>query len=432
MVVNRSAITVIFSALSNPRLRQFIINFQFQWSRIASYGVLGISGRIVRKTISILLAIVLLPFSIILYFAGFRRLLIFTDRIGHLAIEPDTLVKAKELGLIKPQRWFVLAAKHRVSNQHLLQYWEKYFSVYRSTLSCFFLNCLSLWPFMRYDVSHFINNNQSSQLAYEINKLWGKRQPVLSLTNEDKRFGDAQLALLGIPQDAWFVCIHAREGGFSPVDEVLHSHRNGRIENLLPAIEEITCRGGWVVRLGDPTTVPLKKMSRVIDYAHHPLRSERLDIVLCARARFILGNTSGIFIVGSVFGVPSALANMIPMPTLAFCYYDLSIPKLYRVKKATHYLSFNEIMRSPVSTFRQARLYKENNILVEENTSEDILALTIEMIDRLDGKFVETEEDKQLHDRYMSLFKPGHYSYGAASGVCFAFLRKYQHLLQLD
>lgn len=417
--------------LSNPRLRQFVINLRFQCARILGYGVFGIVRRLIRKILTILLGIVLLPISIVLYFAGVRRLLIFTDRIGHLAIEPDTLLKAQSLGLIKVRKWFVLAPKHRVANQHLMQYWKQYFTVYHSTLSCFVCNALSLWPFMRYNAAHFINNTKGTQLVYEINKLWGDRPPVLNLWEADRRFGDIQLAELGIPKNAWFVCIHAREGGFSPIDEEFHRHRNGKIENLIPSIEEITRRGGWVIRLGDPTMVPLKKMQQVIDYAHHPLRSDRMDVVLCARARFILGNTSGIFFVASVFGVPSALANMVPMPTLGCCNYDLSIPKLHRVAKTTTYLSFKEVLSSPMSTFRYASLYEENKIIVEENTAEDILALTVEMLDRLDEKFVETEEDRKLHDSYISLFEPRHYSYGAASKVSFSFLRCYRYLLDM-
>ena len=420
---------MINSIISNSRLRRFIIHVQFQWSRISSYGVFGIAWRLAKKILGFFLGVLLLPVSIILYFAGIRRLCIFSDRIGHLAIEPDTLLKAQQLGLIKPRRWFVLAPEHRIANKHMMQYWEQYFTVYRSTLSCFFLDCLSKWPFMRYEAAHFINNSNGIQFAYEVNRLWGSKPPVLSLTSEDKKFGDEQLALLGIPQDAWFVCIHAREGGFSPVDEVLHCHRNGRIENLIPAIEEITRRGGWVVRLGDPTMVPLKEMPQVIDYAHHALRSERLDIILCARARFILGNTSGIFIVGSVFGVPGALANMVPLPTLGFCNQDLAMPKLHWHAKEGRYLSFTEVLTSPVSTFRYASLYQKGNIVVEENTPEDILALTIEMLDRLDNKFVESDEDRQLHAHCMSFFEPRHYSYGAASKISATFLRQYRHLL---
>jgi putative glycosyltransferase (TIGR04372 family) len=282
---------------------------------------------------------------------------------------------------------------------------------------------------MRYDVSHLINKNNASQLAYRVNTLWGKKAPLLSLSSSDKEWGDIQLAELGIPKEAWFVCVHVREGGFSSVDEVLHSHRNGDIANVISSIEEVTRRGGWVVRLGDPTMKLLKKMPKVIDYAHHSLRSPRLDIILCARARFILGNTSGLFLVGTAFGVPSALANMVPMPTLGLNSDDLSIPKLYWLEKEGRYLTFPEVMNSPISQYRYAALYKENNITVLENTAEDILSLTIEMLDRLEGKFEENDEDMERHVKFMSLLHAKHYAYGAASKLQYMFLRKYDNLL---
>lgn len=421
---------MINSNLISLRLRRCAIYFNVQVSRISHYGLYELSNRLIIKAFAALLSILFLPLSIILFFLDFRRIMLFTDRIGHLAIEPDILLKAQHLGLIKTKRWFVLAPPKRVANLYLLKYWQRYFSIYQGTLSCFFLHCISLWPFMRYDLSHFINNDNDAQLGYKVYQLWSDKPPLLSLSAEDMEWGNDQLTRLNLPHDAWFVCIHAREGGFSPVDEVLHAHRNGKIENLIPAIEEITQRGGWVVRLGDPTMVPLKKMPRVIDYAHHPLRSARLDIILCARSRFILGNTSGMFLIGTIFGVPSALANMIPMPTLGFSPKDLSMPKSYFSNKEARYLSFPEVMDSQISIFRYASLYDQANVTVKENDADDILLLTKEMLDRLDGKFIETTDDLALHENYMSLFKSHHYSYGAISKTSFNFLRKHQNLLK--
>ena len=72
--------------------------------------------------------------------------------------------------------------------------------------------------------------------------------------------GKEQLMQLGIPKDAWFVCIHAREAVFL---RLMKSYIVIAMpySNLIPAIEEITRRGGWIVRLGDPTMVPLKTPS---------------------------------------------------------------------------------------------------------------------------------------------------------------------------
>lgn len=404
--------------------------FSFQWQRIRKHGLLGIAQRICKRLLILLLSIILLPISIALYACNYRRLCIFTDRIGHLAIEPDTLLKAQLLGLIVPRRWIVVAPIKRVANQHLLTYWKPHFLIYQSPVSCFFLECLTFWRFMRYEASHFINSDDGSQYAYAVNSKWGSLRPaILTLTDEDNKFAAEKLSAMGVPKDAWFVCVHAREGGFSPIDEPLHSHRNTQIDNLIPAIQEITKRGGWVIRLGDPTTMPLNQMPQVVDYAHHELRSGKMDVILCAKAKFILGNTSGIFLVGSVFGTPSALVNMIPFPTLGIICQDISMPKLFRSKTTNRYLSFSEIMQSDISTYRYASHYTKEHILIEENSAEDILAATIEMFDRLDGRFVDSIEDKERHRKYMALLEPKHYSYGAGSSIFASFLRRYESLI---
>ena len=53
---------------------------------------------------------------------------------------------------------------------------------------------------------------------------------------------------LGLPPDAWYVCFHVREGGYSgDFDNI----RNCDIDNYVEAMQYITSKGGWVVRMGD-------------------------------------------------------------------------------------------------------------------------------------------------------------------------------------
>lgn len=417
------------NALSE-RWQAIVARFAFQFFRIKKLGFSGVLKRLIKRLVMLILAILFFPVSVILYSFNYRRFVSFTDRVGHLAIEPDTILKAQMLNLIISRRWVILAPPQRVANQYLMNYWKKYFYIVESKFSCFMLEAIFYWPFMRHETAYIINNDNSAQYAYQVNAMWGNRPPLLMLTEDDKKFGDEKLVELGLPQNVWFVCVHAREGGFSPQDETLHSHRNGQINNLLLAIQEITRRGGWVIRLGDPTTMPLNQMPQVIDYAHHPLRSARLDVILCVKSRFILGNTSGIFIVGTVFGTPCALVNMIPVATLGFMQQDISIPKL--LKKDNRYLSFTEVMNSPISQIRYASIYEQQGITIEENSPEDILDVTIEMLDRLDGIHVVNIDDEKLHDQYMSLFKPQHYSYAAISKVSHRFLRRHQQLLMKE
>lgn len=393
-------------------------------------GFYGFLVKLIRKISIGFLSVLFLPISLVLYFLGYRRLCVFTERVGHLAVEPDTILKGQILGCIKKYNWVILAPEYCVSNQHLLNYWKRHFIVVQSTSLSFILECMFFWPFVRHDLSYIINKSNHAQYAYKINSDWGERGPVLTLTKEDTEFATDALREMGVPDDAWFVCLHVRDGGYFPADESLHNHRNGSVENLIPAIKEITSRGGWVVRLGDISSKPIESMKNVIDYAHHPIRNPRLDVVLCAKARFMLANTSGIFLVGSIFGVPSVLVNMIPMPTLGLLHNDISIPKLYRSAEDKRQLGFSEVMGSNLSHYRLAEFFIKNGVIIEENSSSDILNATCEMLDMLDGGLKYTPDDVALHDSYMSLFNPNHYSYGAASRISINFLRKYKSLLR--
>ena len=193
-------------------------------------------------------------------------------------------------------------------------------------------------------------------------------------------------------------------------------------------MQEVVKRGGWVIRIGDPSMKRLPSMKWVIDYAHHPLKSPRLDIILCAKARFILGNTSGIALVGTVFGIPCALSNMVPISAMGVSPQDISIPKLYWSLDEDRYLSFGEIFASPLSRAQYSRNFTDAGIRVEENTPEDIKELATEMLDQVTGSTIDGK-DSALQQAFLSLLKPDHYSFGTSSTISSRFI-KHHNMLQ--
>jgi putative glycosyltransferase (TIGR04372 family) len=398
-----------------------------EWLRQRGYWWLF--TRLIKRTAMSAGWLLLLPITLVLHATGFRRITVITDRIGHLAAEIDCFLKERALGRLPKRHWFVLAPPGRTANRHLIEYWRAHVTIVESPLLCRVLGVMSWWWLMKLDVSHYVVDVSRSAAYYAVSAEWGDRKPVLELWQADRARGWQMLESMGVPSGSWFVCLHAREGGYSPADEFVHAHRNSDVLKLIPAIELITSRGGWCIRMGDPSTKPLPPMDRVVDYAHHPARSDWMDIFLCASCRFFVGNSSGLCLVGVVFGIPCALTNMIPVSTLGCFARDISIPKLLQRRAGGHYLPFKEILNSPLADYRLAKLYRDAGIEVEENSAEDIRDLVAEMLDRLQGTFVETGEDRELQRRYMSLFRPGHYAYAAASRVGAAFLRKYKNLL---
>jgi len=281
---------------------------------------------------------------------------------------------------------------------------------------------------MRHDTSDYVMAIGRSTRYAAVNAAWDERPSLLVIDDAHREMGRLGLKAMGIPENAWYICVHAREAGYSPTDEAVHDYRNVFVESMLPAMEEVVRRGGWCIRVGDSTMKPIPKMEGVVDYAHHPVQSPEMDIFLCATCLFFFGNTSGLFIVSSVFGVPCALTNMVPMSSLGFSKRDLNIFKLIRDRKSNRLLTASEILDSPVAEYRMSSAYQQEGLELVENSPMEIQELVVEMLERLDGKFTETNADRQLSSNFDNLLQPGHYCYGTKSKVATTFLRRYKYL----
>ena len=413
--------------LVEPRVR---IDYYVNKIRVVG---LGWTVRWIARRIAIeVMWVVFLPITIIAHLAGYRRVPIYVERIGHLASEFDCFLKEQALGRLPARRWFVVALHSKVANPCLLEYWKRHVPVLQNPWLCTLLAAMGRHGLMELDISHYtpISALRGAATYYSVLAAWGNRPPILTLDEAHRTRGRAVLAEMGVPSDAWFVAIHAREPGFSVQDESAHAFRNSDILRLIPAIQEIRRRGGWIVRMGDPTMRPFSPTEGVVDYAHHPAKSDWMDVFLCASARFFVGNSSGLFVVSTAFGVRCALANMVATSHLAFSPTDISIFKLIRSERHGRYLTFDEIFSLPVANYGLAQLFTENGYTVEENTAEDLRDLVVEMLDSVEGSYRVTEEDCARQTRFMSLLRPGHFGYGAAGRIGGAFLRRHGALLE--
>jgi putative glycosyltransferase (TIGR04372 family) len=388
----------------------------------------------IQKAFSTLIVLVLrvvafVP-ALMLRIIGFRFLPIHTQRIGHLAIEPDCYLKEEALGLHPQYRACFCAPAHLSANGHLVEYWRSFFTVVRSRALCWLLKPLSEHPLLRFEVHGYAVALDRAAVYPALQQKWASRPPLLKLTEEDSERGRSLLMELGMPQGGWFVCVHSRESGYSPTDERWHSFRNSEIGTYVSAMKCIVERGGWCVRVGDPTMKSLGPMEGVIDYAHHRQRCDWMDIFLLASCKFLLGNTSGPYLVSGVFGVPVAVANLVPLGmSLPFGRNDLGIPKLLWSQKENRLLTFEEIFSSEISRARFASQYSDLGIRVVDNSPDEIAAMALEQLDRIAGTATYTDDDEELQRRFKRLMNPTHYTFGSESRIGRNFLRKYAHLL---
>lgn len=339
------------------------------------------------------------------------------DRIGHMVAEVDCFLKERALGLIPDERLILLLDRRRAGNRALLDVYKHHFTVLDRPWQRRLFSELAKIPALRLPLGRPIIGLGESARYPQVLGLWGDRPPVITLPDDIETRGRARLAEMGVPEGAWFVCVHVRESGYSPADESTHAHRNADIASYRPAIEAITSRGGWVIRVGDPTMRPLEDMEQVVDYALSDLKADWMDLWLCAHNRFFLGTTSGLTMLAAMFNKPSALVNLIPHgASYGMAPNDISIPKTL-VNRSGRPLRLGEIFGTPLSLYRFAFVFEAKGVRILDNSPEEIRDLVVEMMDRLEGRFEVTEDDEDLQRRYRAFLGPADYAFGTQSRI---------------
>lgn len=353
-------------------------------------------------------------------------------RIGEMAHQLDLYLKMRVLGWGPSARGILLARKEKIANLCLMKYWSRYIHVISNPLLISLLSPIVMLTqydtgFLKMPDGEVVHKNRAS---IAVQKQWEDegRPPLLTLSSSHRKRGWDCLQQLGVPEGAWFVCLHVRESGFlKEGNNSYHAYRNADINTYLPAIQTIVERGGWVIRMGDPTMKTLSSMDHVIDYAHRDVRSDWMDVFCCAECRFFLGTTSGLFIISYDFGVPCALTNFTPIGERPWSGKDVFIPKLYWYADKEHYLTFEETLAPQFRYCYDGNTFESSGIKIVDNTPEEINDLVLEMMDRLDVNLEYNEEDERLQKRFNALLP--YNKYGIASRIGSEFLRKYEWLL---
>jgi putative glycosyltransferase (TIGR04372 family) len=215
-----------------------------------------------------------------------------------------------------------------------------------------------------------------------IQKDWEQagHPPLFSLSHSEKKWISDYLSMLGIPPNAWYVCLHVRESGYHKSWDTLYSSiRDANISDYNLAIETIVNAGGWVIRMGDSSMSPMPPMRNVIDYANYPLKTPAADVLLLAGCRFLLCTNSGYVNICSMYHVPCVLTNWIPIGTPLAMKHDLLMPKLLRNKETGNYLTIEDMFKSEIG-YIMNRAYLPNNIEPIPNTPEELAQITLEMM----------------------------------------------------
>ena len=339
-----------------------------------------------------------------------------SSRIGHFAIDVETYCCEIDAKINTPPQRFLDCF-----------YLMKYISSKQLEKMCkrrlIILPRWLLIPLLK--VNRFINIFISNGHYHEIGKickverdtinLLERFTPHINLTEKEKLDGKKFLTEFGLPENAKFVCLIVRDSAylnrhtnFSLRKWNYHNHRDGDIDRYVLAAEELAKRGYYVFRMGVKVLKPLKSSNpKIIDYANSKMKSSFMDIYLGINCSFCISTGLGFDEIPRIFRKP--IANIYVPLVVPYRYLinnnenDLIITKHHVHKKNKKILSISEIFSSNVASAWHCEKYELNNVELKENSPEEIKDFVVEMDERLNANWKETEEDIFLQKKFWTI-----------------------------
>jgi putative glycosyltransferase (TIGR04372 family) len=353
-------------------------------------------------------------------------------QFGHMGYL-DLHRKMTLLGMYPDANYVLLAPKEKVSNSHLLTYWERYFTIVQDPDIV-----AELFPWQRVLADGFnaypgkgdrAEHWTSAAARAQIEWAKQKRKPLLTVSTADRDAGKELIAKLGLPADSWYVGVHVREGSFYGEEKGHMSlYRNSDIDDYFPALKEIVRQGGYVIRLGDSSMRRLPEMPGVIDYAHSAYKSAAADIFFCATSRFVIGTTSGLTNASLCFGTPMLIVNSISSDWQLWGPDTDFILKRMRNVSENRFLSLQETYSDPTQGYlMNAAVMHRHGLEAIPNNADDILKAVKYKLGKLNGVLPSMQE-AELLEAYRKAIAHNPAVFGAAQPVP-SFLESYPQLL---
>lgn len=318
----------------------------------------------------------------------------------YLVIKNESGIKEKVLSVFIPH----LGSSKRSCNDYLMEYISRDILLIRN-------DELQFWQYIIHN--HMSDIKSSKLLKYDKRRkcpvyLKKAYSAATFFTEEEEKRGKEQMQLLHVTGD--FVCYGARTALYNQATlgtDFDYDYRNMKFEDYGLSIGYLQECAIQAVRMGRMEQ-PIQPMDNCIDYAGSGA-DDFMDLFLVAHCKFLVVNATGIFAFASMFTRPVLMVNLVPisfgMGGIQYTQYDLFIPKKYYSKKEKRYLSLREITLLEVECSIWGSRYAKKGIQFVDNTPEEIREAVEEMQQRLDGTWIETEEDKANYKKYLKIYK---------------------------
>jgi len=334
-------------------------------------------------------------------------------RIGGLLIA-DHYLRLKTAGFYKKRYldlWcFNTNYSLAICNQQWLKMWSNRLIIaphWCSRIIVMFRNINKLIPgWELHEISVLPGGLSEQNHIVESAKLCS--EPLINFSKEEDEIGSQGLCDLGVPPNSDFICFNNRDSSYLEKmypgrDWSYHEFRDSDIYNYLESAQKMTERGYYAIRMGEIVKNKIDiNNPNIIDYSTNGKRSDFLDIYLPSKCNFMICSEGGLLTVPFVFRKPIVWVNIVLIWAFHLSAFGVLITKKFLSNRDKRYLTFNEIFK--LGPFSKGTDLSQKDIIVIENTSEEILDATVEMDERLRGNWETTSEDEELQKRFWEIF----------------------------
>lgn len=339
--------------------------------------------------------------------------------IGHYSLSVEVLLcmldrnkKRNEIIL------YLQKSKNEVCNIQLHKMWGRVIPIIPSVLSGLFQKVES---YLEHWFGTYHNKIILGEASHDRWDVLERSKQHLYFTKNELLKGKHTLLKMGVPENAKFICLIARDNAYylnSSTYNQMSAYRNANISSYKNAALFLAKNGFYVMRMGKAVSQSFDiSHQKIIDYARSSFRSDFMDIYLSANCYFFMSTLCGLDGIAHAFRRPILATNITPHGL-----YDLGYPvKLFLAKKILNkktgqLLTFkqqNEIFNMGSTHEFIHKMLEKYSLEMIDNTADEILEVTKEMVLRMQENWCETELTSELHKKFWSqIAKERYQSYG--------------------
>jgi putative glycosyltransferase (TIGR04372 family) len=311
--------------------------------------------------------------------------------LGHLALNLDLFFRRKQLGLF-PKNAFYVFFVYNAANRQLLKMYSRRVKIYESK---FIGRLFSLFAILNTKYFQRLDMNSNEYAEYQTTHC------ELSFTEAEQSQGRLSLSRMGIGDSDWFVCIFARDAlHYKKVYGHVKSSmafRDSDIDTYSDAAKFIVEKGGFVLRMGMNVEKPFSfQHERVIEYSQYH-RSDFMDVYLTATCKMYIGTASGGSDMARIFDKFHLALNWTLIGWAPGGKNEIYLPKTLCHKSTGRQFSYADALSLTAKwiislDFDVQRALDKIGAELISNSPQEILAATKELMERVDGKYIETEQ----------------------------------------